>query len=359
MTSSGAHVFCVGTGNIGSHAAVLLARDCRVKDLTLVDPDTVEESNLVTQNFTRPDVGRFKVEVLAERIQSANPAVQVHPIAEAVERVPLGLLWDADVIVGGLDGLSSRCYLGRAARRLGIPFLDGGVRAAGGLARIDVVLPSPGAACLECGISAEERAARDTRYPCARPGRGAPSSAPAYLGAITGAWLCHEVLKLDRGESRCSGSGYQVLIELEAGRCHVSTRRRAPGCPADHDGWAIQSLDRAPGALTLVQALQLVPASGAQLRVQEDAFAHRLMCPGCHAERATLFLAARLNAAACRCERCGSPMVPPGFFITDTLTLDQLRAASRRLSLEAVGLRPHDVFSIETASGVTHFELGG
>ena len=52
-------------------------------------------------------------------------------------------------------------------------------------------------------------------------------------------------------------------------------------------------------------------------------------------------------------------MVASGVDTTDTLTLEQLSDRARRVSLYALGLRTGDVFGIVTASGETHFEIGG
>jgi PRTRC genetic system ThiF family protein len=62
-------VLLVGCGGTGGYVAEGLCRLLpRSTELTLVDGDLVEERNLVRQNFYPSDLGRFKSQVLAERL---------------------------------------------------------------------------------------------------------------------------------------------------------------------------------------------------------------------------------------------------------------------------------------------------
>lgn len=61
----------IGVGGTGGYLVPHLARmlKCLDKrwDYVLVDPDIVEEVNLSRQNFIRPDLGKFKSQVMAKR----------------------------------------------------------------------------------------------------------------------------------------------------------------------------------------------------------------------------------------------------------------------------------------------------
>lgn len=72
-----------GTGaRLGPDIARLLGRGDR---LLVVDPDTVEERNLIRQHFIRADIGRFKAEVVAGRATAAaTPGVEVEPMIMAL-----------------------------------------------------------------------------------------------------------------------------------------------------------------------------------------------------------------------------------------------------------------------------------
>ena len=351
----------VGAGNIGSHTIVLLARSGLVKHLTLVDPDRYETRNLGSQDIGARDVGRFKVDVLAARVHSINPELRVDTIRTPVEQVPPGRL-RADVIASSPDGLGPRRHVNRIAFRLGVPLVDAGVRAEGLLVRVDIVQPSLEGGCLECGWSTQEIASLDVHHPCTPVAATAPTATPAYTGALAASIQTRECLKLLRGDAEHGPSPHQIYMDSTTYRCYVTARRRSPECRFKHGQWAIRPLGRTAGAITLGQALRLVPPSGdeaTRLRVPGQTFVHRLMCPECHASRQVLCLASRIPDASRHCPHCRTPMVAPGMDVTDSLDPDQRHGLPLRLSLHALGLRGGDLFSIETRSGEAHFEIGG
>lgn len=348
-------------GNIGSQAVVALARSGLLARMTLVDPDVYEPRNLRCQDIDARDLGQSKVHALAARLCRIDADLRVETIAKPVERVPLGHL-RADLIATGLDGLASRCAVNRAARRLGIPWVDAGVRAEGLLVRVDVFAPTPQAACFECSLTAAERADLDNRYPCDPPPSPAPTAAPAYLGALAAGVQCAECVKLLRGADDDALTGCQLLTEVSTYKCYVSERRCSPECAFDHRRWSIRALAATPGAISLGRALRLAPTPrgvDARLRVEGDHFVHRLVCPDCHESRDLLRLAGRIDPHERACPRCGAAMLAPGVDTSDTLGADRLTGRSRRASLYSLGLRSGDVFSIETASGEAHYEIGG
>ena len=65
-----------GAGGLGSNLAVALVRS-GFKHLEIVDFDVIEARNLNRQFYFLEEIGRFKVEVLAERLRAINPAVEI------------------------------------------------------------------------------------------------------------------------------------------------------------------------------------------------------------------------------------------------------------------------------------------
>ncbi len=351
----------IGQGNIGSYFVASIVRTDCVQHLVLIDPDTYEHHNLSSQDILPRDVGRYKAEVVAGRIHDINPAVRVEVITDPVERVPFGRL-RATVIASSTDGLSSRRWISQAVWRLGIPWIDAGVRAEGELARVDVYHPSSEEACLECGWSDQERKALDTRHPCDPPLQSTPTGASAYLGQIAAGLQCKECVKLLSEDTEDVSPGRQLLMDTFSDHYVVSSRRRSPDCTFDHQRWSIQALSRSPGAINLRQALRLVPQAGVEsprLRMHGDVFVRRLLCQNCHTSRHLLYLASRMDDEFRRCPHCGGSMVAPGIDTTDALTFDWLAGVEPRLSLYAIGFRVGDVFTVETSSREVHFEIGG
>ncbi len=74
------HVLIVGLGGVGAYAAEQLCR-AGVGEMTIVDADTVEDSN---RNRQLPalvsTLGRNKVEVVAERLLQINPELKLHTL---------------------------------------------------------------------------------------------------------------------------------------------------------------------------------------------------------------------------------------------------------------------------------------
>lgn len=77
-----AKIHIIGCGAVGSTIAELLAR-CGLTDFVLYDHDLVESHNLVNQMFRAEDVGKKKVDALADILCKINPE-----IASTVKVVP-------------------------------------------------------------------------------------------------------------------------------------------------------------------------------------------------------------------------------------------------------------------------------
>ena len=67
-------IHLIGCGSVGSTIAELLARLGLTK-ITLYDFDYVEDHNLANQMFVQADVGKPKVQAVADRIRAINPQV--------------------------------------------------------------------------------------------------------------------------------------------------------------------------------------------------------------------------------------------------------------------------------------------
>lgn len=63
----------VGLGSVIAEAALRLG----FENLTIIDGDTVEVSNLNRQNYTHCDIGKHKTEALARRLSAINPDAKI------------------------------------------------------------------------------------------------------------------------------------------------------------------------------------------------------------------------------------------------------------------------------------------
>jgi molybdopterin/thiamine biosynthesis adenylyltransferase len=116
-----ARVVLAGAGGLNSWVAAALLR-AGFSAITIIDPDTVERTNLTRQLFYREDLGHPKAVSLANNVipHSVNAArITAIPLRfeEAAERYPL----PADILIVGVDNNACRQEAVRFARRRGIP----------------------------------------------------------------------------------------------------------------------------------------------------------------------------------------------------------------------------------------------
>src|SRR2546430_3105196 len=104
-----ARVLCIGTGGLGSPAALYLAA-AGVGTIGLVDFDEVELSNLQRQvlHGTR-DLRRPKLESARDRLRDANPnlAIELHDVRFSSENAS-DLVARYDIVVDGSDNFPTR-----------------------------------------------------------------------------------------------------------------------------------------------------------------------------------------------------------------------------------------------------------
>ncbi len=134
-TLAASRVLIVGLGGVGSFAAEALARTA-VGHLELVDFDLVCVTNTNRQLHTmRGNIGRPKVEVMAERLRLIHPTGTVTTRAEfySVDNSAALLADRPDYVIDAIDNLTAKAHLVATCRRAGIPV----VSVMGAAARID------------------------------------------------------------------------------------------------------------------------------------------------------------------------------------------------------------------------------
>ena len=141
-------VLLVGCGGLGTAALNLLVR-AGVGEITVVDQDRVEASNLARQLlFEEADVGTPKALAGARAAGRINSAVSVTPVVAHVgaENI-VSLATGMDVVVDATDNLATRYLINDACVSLGIPWVYGGVIGSTGMTMTLV----PGeTACFRC-----------------------------------------------------------------------------------------------------------------------------------------------------------------------------------------------------------------
>jgi molybdopterin/thiamine biosynthesis adenylyltransferase len=181
----------VGCGGTGSASAEQLVR-LGVRDLILIDSDILTASNVTRVYGSTPDdVGRPKVEVLAEHLRRIAPNLRCQTVIGMVtQEATARRLSDRDLVFGCTDDNAGRLVLSRLASYLLTPVIDVGVvlssDADGMLTGIDgrVTILTPGGACLVCRDRIDlARAAAELRTPDERQRLEDEGYAPA-LGQV-------------------------------------------------------------------------------------------------------------------------------------------------------------------------------
>lgn len=117
------HVMVVGCGAVGSFAIEALARS-GIGHITVVDFDTVEESNINRQLFALTStIGMPKVDVAAARIRDINPDTIV---------TPCKMFFDAqnapdvhpDFVIDAIDSVDSKIVLYNWCNARKVPFIS-------------------------------------------------------------------------------------------------------------------------------------------------------------------------------------------------------------------------------------------
>jgi len=212
--------------------------------IAVVDFDRVEVGNLSRSVlFSQADIGRWKVDVVAERLRAMSPRLEVKTIrGDVAYDVGLGLLRKTDVVIGCVDNRWARYCINRLCMRAGIPWVDGGIDALEGTVRVF----APGRNCYACQLGPEGLKDLARRQPCSGMIRRneAAGKAPttSLIASVIGAVQVQEALKLLQPELLEEGRmtslcGKMFYYEGE----RLSTRlvdfeAWDPDCPA-HERW--------------------------------------------------------------------------------------------------------------------------
>ena len=205
---SAARIMVVGCGALGNEVLknlVLLG----VEHIVVVDFDVVEAGNLsrsILFSKSDSDQHRLKVEVVAERLRTINPAVEIVTVCgDIAYDVGLGLLRRQDVVIGCVDSRWARYCINRLCMRAGIPWVDGGIGELEGTSRVFV----PGKNCYACNLGPKGLEELAKRMPCAgvirRHEEIGEMPTTSIVASVIGAVQVQEALKLIHGDMLAKG----------------------------------------------------------------------------------------------------------------------------------------------------------
>ncbi|MDK8879863.1 ThiF family adenylyltransferase [Corynebacterium sp. MSK008] len=123
-----AHVLVIGAGGLGCPIMQTLAAT-GVGHITVWDDDTVDITNIHRQIlFGADDVGRRKIDVVAERLRALQPDIEVNTVFDRLTPDNfIGALEGIDLLIDGSDTFATKFLAADAAEVTGTPLLWGSV----------------------------------------------------------------------------------------------------------------------------------------------------------------------------------------------------------------------------------------
>ncbi len=213
-------VLLIGAGGIGCAAATYLASS-GIGHLTIVDFDTVDETNLARQVlYTPADIGKPKVEVAARRLRELNPNISVNAVEQRLDDAALSAaLESSQLVLDGCDNFATRFQLNDACVSAGRRLISGAaIRLEGQLAVFGPDFDT--GPCYRC-LYAEADESLDS---CA--GNGVLSPVPAVIGTL----MAVEALKYFAGLD--SDTSVLRLYDAAAADFRSVKLQKREGCPA-------------------------------------------------------------------------------------------------------------------------------
>jgi len=120
-------IIVIGVGGVGAYAAEMLCRS-GIGDITLVDADTIKESNINRQlPATTKTLGLNKATVMAKRLQEINSDANITPIIKFIEADSIEALFadnKYDYVVDAIDSISPKVALIKYCIKRQIPIVS-------------------------------------------------------------------------------------------------------------------------------------------------------------------------------------------------------------------------------------------
>ena len=160
-----ANVLIVGCGGIGCTSAELLAR-AGVGQITLIDADTIEMSNLQRQiAYVEENIGFYKAEILAKRLKQINPHIRIESYTSKLDESNAEqLISTQDLVLDGCDNFTTRYLVNQICTQLNVPLISASAIGFQG----QLFMVEGDSACYECLFPKEEHANESLR--CADSG---------------------------------------------------------------------------------------------------------------------------------------------------------------------------------------------
>jgi len=220
-------VICVGAGGAAGYIEDL--GRAGVGQFVLIDPDTVSETNLATQQAYRRDIGRAKVDAIADRLKDLNPDLLVVPLKLSLDEIDDRAFEfyalahtehrsvSQSLICGLTDNFYAQARVNRLALQFGLPSLCAQVYREGRGAEVTFTHPDVTPACHRCVLSSRYCAYLGNGFKNTVTSDGTPIFATTRLNALKGyvtMALLHQGSADPRWGSLLTRIGHRNLIQI-------------------------------------------------------------------------------------------------------------------------------------------------
>lgn len=134
-------VLLVGVGGLGGYIVSSLVR-LGVENITIIDFDDFEESNLNRQIFSSTlTLDKSKVEVTKDKLLEINPLVKIKTIHGKYDSsIDKSFYNDIDVVFDGVDNIEAKLLLEKDCSHYNKPFIHGAI--GGWYGQMGIILPN-------------------------------------------------------------------------------------------------------------------------------------------------------------------------------------------------------------------------
>lgn len=226
-----AKVLVIGCGGLGNAMLPYLAA-AGVGNIGIVDFDKIDESNLQRQiMYGQSSVGRYKTEVMTERLREINPFIDIHSYnTRLTSENALQMIRDYDIVADGTDNFPTRYLVNDAC------VLLNKVNVFASIFRFDLqlsVFHYHGGPCYRCLFP--EPPAPGTVPSCAEAG------VFGVLPGVAGTLQANEIIKIitQTGEPL---SGKLFTIDLLSFHPVLLTVDKDPACPVCGENPTVKKL---------------------------------------------------------------------------------------------------------------------
>ncbi|MFA6461523.1 MAG: HesA/MoeB/ThiF family protein [Candidatus Woesearchaeota archaeon] len=206
-------VMIVGCGGLGSAAAELLLRS-GVENLTLIDEDKIELTNLARQLlYEQKDIGKYKAKVAKEKLLKINSKAKIKDKILFLDQHNLSLL-KSDLILDCTDNLETRFWINDYCYKNNLPWIYASAIRWEGY----VMLIQPKSPCLSCFLK------KGNIETCNQ--QGIISTLPTTIASLQSTLAIRYLL----GEKVTSELFYFNLKKMELKTLNIKKNPKCPTC---------------------------------------------------------------------------------------------------------------------------------